>query len=286
MDTQQVLAQLDKIYASGDFTRVSTWLDETMAAAKEEGDLSTQITLGNEKMGLLRELGRTKEAIGLFVELAAALEELGLTETEGYAGTLQNGANAYRVDGNHEEAIRLFETALGIYAKLLDPSDSRFAGLYNNLALVYQDEGDLERAADYGEKALAIIEKIPDSLLEQATSHVNLAELQSMRGDFAAAREHLERADALFAQEDYSDPHLAALYSARGQIAFLEKDYETALAEFEKARAELMKYYGRSTAYATVTQNMAAALSRLGRTGEAEQRRAEAAAILEDLKNQ
>lgn len=285
MDTQKVLAELDAIYASGDFAKAGDYLDEKTAAAQEEGDWRTEIMLNNEKMGLLRELGRTKDAIELYDETIAIFTEHGLTGTEAFAGTVQNGANAYRADGRHEEALHLFQVALDIYRGLLDPSDYRFAGLYNNLALVYQDEDDLDQAAEYGEKALAIIEKLPDSLQEQATSHVNLAELHSRRGNFALAKEHLEKADALFAQEDYSDPHYAALCSARGQVAFLEKDYETALAEFEKARAELMKYYGRNMAYATVTANCAAALSRLGRTDEAEKMRNESHAVADSLKN-
>ena len=81
----------------------------------------------------------------------------GLIGTVPYASTLQNAANAYRVDGQLEEAIVLFEQALEIYENYLEPGDYRFAGLFNNLSLLYLEKGETWRAREYSERALAII---------------------------------------------------------------------------------------------------------------------------------
>ena len=239
--------------------------------------------LNNEMMGLYRETSQTKDAIRLFQRTRAIFEEHNMVDTVPYASTLQNAANAYRVDGQLDEAIILFEEALSIYGKYLEPGDYRFAGLYNNLSLLYLEKGETWRAREFSEKALSIIEKLDDTVIEQATNHVNLANLYCQTEEIGKAREHLVKAENLFATVDFQDAHVSSLWSAWGRVHLSDKDPEEAEADYRKAREEVEKYFGHNRAYATVTQNLALALERQGKTEEAKAAFAEAEAVMKEL---
>ena len=283
MDMKNILAELDRLYAAGNREKVEFYLLEQSRRAEEEGDWGTQIMLNNEMMGLYRETGQTKDAITIFQRTKAIFSDHNMENTVPYASTLQNAANAYRVDGQLEEAIVLFEEALDIYTHYLEDGDYRFAGLYNNLSLLYLEKGETWRAREYSEKALGIIEKLPDTTVEQATNHVNLANLFCQTGDRETAKMHLQKADAKFAEVKYEDPHVSSMWSAWGQVYLAEENPLQAELSFRKARAEVEKYFGRSRAYATISRNLALALERQGKDAEAKEELARAQEVLEEL---
>ena len=283
MDMQKILAELDALYAAGNKEKVELFLVEQSRHAEEEGDWGTQIMLNNEMMGLYRQTGQTKEAIAIFQRTKEIFMDHAMLNTVPYASTLQNAANAYRVDGQLEEAIVLFEEALEIYSHYLDEGDYRFAGLYNNLSLLYLEKGETWRAREYSEKALGIIEKLPDTTVEQATNHVNLANLYCQTQETEAAKEHLKKADSLFAKVEYKDTHVSSMWSAWGQVQLAENEPLEAELSFRKARAEVEKYFGRSRAYATISRNLALALERQGKTDEAKEELNRAEEVLKAL---
>ena len=283
MDMQKILAELDQLYGTGDRKKVELYLAEQSRSAEEEGDWGTQIMLNNEMMGLYRETGQTKQAIALFNRTKEIFMDHAMLDTVPYASTLQNAANAFRVDGQLGESIILFEEALDIYNHFLDENDYRFAGLFNNLSLLYLEKGETWRAREYSEKALGIIEKLPDTVIEQATNHVNLANLYCQTQEIDKAKEHLKQADRLFAVSDYKDPHVSSMWSAWGQVQLEEQNPQEAELSFRKARDEVEKYFGKSRAYAAITKNLALALKRQGRKDAAEEEMKAAKKVLEAL---
>lgn len=256
MDKQQVLRELDAIYETGDIRRMGTFLEEKIREAGKEGDWGTQIMLGNEQMGYFRELGQTKEAIRVFTELDELFRRHEMTGTVPYASTLQNAANAYRVDGQLAMAAVYFEDALDIFYQYLEPGDYRFAGLFNNLSLVYMEQREPEKALEYSGKALAIIEKLPDTGIEQAVNHVNLADLYCQMNETGKAEEHLEAAQTLFAAVGNRDPHYSSLLSARGEICARRGQLAEAEKYFRQALSEIEKYYGKNRAWQVVNRNL------------------------------
>ena len=283
MEVQKILKELDALYAAGDREKTETFLTETVRKAEEEDDWQTQIVLNNEMMGLYRELGQIRDAVRIFGRTKAIFDEKNMIGTVPYASTLQNAANAYRVGGFPAEAIKLFEEALEIYKAYLDDGDFRIAGLYNNLSLLYLEQGAAWKAKEYSEEALKIIEKLAGTEIEQATNHVNLANLYCQTGDLANAKKHLDDAAALFATEENEDPHYSSLLSAWGQVYIAEEKYAEAERSFRDARAEVSRYFGKNRAYASITKNLALALERQGKLAEAKEQMELAEQVLKDL---
>lgn len=69
-------------------------------------------------------------------------EALGATNTETYAGALDNLGVMYLMTGRQEEALRLIEQALDLKERLYGQGDSRIYGSMENLTNLYAQAGD------------------------------------------------------------------------------------------------------------------------------------------------
>jgi tetratricopeptide (TPR) repeat protein len=98
-----------------------------------------------------------------------------------------------------QEAIAAYEHAVQAGAGLLDIS--RLAKMYNDLSIAYRRVGDLAAAADFAVKAVSIHELLNDQL-SVGRAETNLALVLMRQGRHASAREHLDRALAIFTAAD------------------------------------------------------------------------------------
>ena len=263
MNIPKILQELDRLYAEGSRYEIEVFLTSQRQRAMMEGDWSARIMLQNEMIGLYRTLGHFEEGIDILEDTLRLFENHGLNGTIPYAGTMLNGASLYRAAGQPEEALELFLIVREIYERELAPDDYRLSGFYNNMALLYLDLQNLEASKDYLEKALGIVEKLPESSIEQATSHTTLANLTSQMGDMTDAMKHLDAAERLFASVSYKDPHYASYLASLAQIQVLNGEDESAVISYQRALEEIEKYYGKNRSYEITKKNLETVLARL-----------------------
>lgn len=285
MDRKQLLEQLDAVYNAGGYEKIEAFMTETIAAAKEEGDWVTQIMIGNELMGFYRDRGLTSKGVAVYNEIRKLFEEHGLTEDISFASTVLNAANLYRADGQLTAALEMFDEVREIYEEVLPPTDFRLAGLYNNMGLAYMDKGERFRAREYLEKALRIVKALPNTTVEQATNHVNLANIYARMDRPDRVEENLAAAERLYASIGNNDPHYSGFLATRAEIALKNEDPVSAERDYREALKELEKYYGKSRAYAKTCHNLAAALDAQEKAEEAAGYRRQAEEIMAALKS-
>lgn len=284
MDRQKLLKEFDAVCNAGNYEKIEAFIQEKIQLARSEGDWVTEIMLNNEHMGLYRERGLTREALAVYGETRKIFEAHGLTEDISFASTLLNAANVYRADGQLTAALELFDEVRAIYEEVLPENDYRMAGLYNNMGLAYMAKGERYRAREYMQRALRIIEMIPGSEVEQATSHVNLANcfMESDRMD--RVEMHLAAAQKLFDTVGCADPHYSSLLSLRAMVSRKKGELAAAAQDYRETLREIEKYYGKSRSYATTCRNLAKVLEEMGDRDAAEEFRGEADRIAAELR--
>lgn len=173
--TEKILRELDTFLSKNDYDSAEDHLLSGLDAAVKEDDISLQIPILNELMGLYRKMGKREEA------LAATESALDLTlgtpreNQVGAATTYLNSATVYKAFGMAERSIPLFEKARKIYESSLAPGDGRLGGLYNNMALALVDLGRFKEAKELYHAALEAVKNIPTSPLESAITYLNMA---------------------------------------------------------------------------------------------------------------
>ena len=259
MDVNAFLTQLDTFFAGNEIEKVDPFLCSSLEQAKEEKDYGAYITICNEMIGFYRSVSEFRKAFDAAEDVLLLMEELQLDRSEHFATTLLNTATAYRAAGNYKQAYVYYEQALQIYEGLIPPGDYRYAGLYNNMSILLEKMERNDEAIQCAEKALAIIEKMEGGEMETATTLTNLALLCFKVSDYPKAQELLERALTLFEQNgDRTDAHYSGALAGIGEAYYHMKDYEKALAAYEKALQEVEKHFGKNMSYAVLCENCAA----------------------------
>ena len=188
----RIIEKLDEYLNRNDYrsalTHLSYWIDEAIAI----GDDGGQLSLYNERMGLYRKMGKKEEAITDAETALSLLPKLGLDSDKTGGTTFLNAATVYKSFQFAEQALPLYEKALHIFEHTLSPTDSLFGGLYNNMALALVDLGQFNRANDYYSKALDIMAHIENGALEQAITHLNMADAASAQYGLEAAADRIE----------------------------------------------------------------------------------------------
>ncbi len=259
MDTERILQELDRLFATYQIDKVEAFLENRINEAVLLGDDGAEITLLNEMIGYLRDAGKYEKCVSYCERLAAKLESSDLRGTVPYATSLVNIANAYRAAGKLDESLVLFKSAQMIFEQKLPADDMLFASLYNNMALLYQEAKDFEASCACLQKALDIVSKRADQRIETATTHTNLAMSLLKLGDWETAMEHLRPAFSIFEMDDETDYHYSGALSAMGEALYLAGRYDESAAYYERALAEIEKHMGRTAAYEIVAQNLEAA---------------------------
>lgn len=209
IDAGRVIARLDEYLSRNDKAGAERhllyWLEEARAGRDRRGEHS----LKNELMGFYRKEGKEEEALRFALSALEDLTPLGLAGTVTAGTCLVNVATVYFTFHRAKEAMPYFEQARPLYESLLPGDDPRLGGLYNNTALALTDLGRYDQALELYQKALETMAKKPGGELEEAITHLNMANtLEGKLGLEEADEpigEHLEAALALL--DDPKVPH-------------------------------------------------------------------------------
>ena len=201
VDLRRMTEKLDDYLGRNDMDGALRHLDYWRAEAIQGRDKRGLLSIENERMGLLRKLGRRDAAMESVRSALDLLAQTGLEGSVTAATTRLNCATVYKTFGRSAEALALYEQARAVYERQLDPADPRLGGLYNNLALALTDLDRFAEARKTYEKALAVMAQAPNGALEQAITQLNLADLaareQGLLDAEAEIEARLDRAEAL-----------------------------------------------------------------------------------------
>lgn len=263
MNIEQVLEQLDGLFAQHKVAQVEGFLLGKIDEASAEGDTSALITLLNEIIGHYRETGEFDKSIAACRQVLVLMDELGLNGTVAYATTLLNVANACRVAGLLRESMTYYQEVRGIYEKNLAQTDFRYASLYNNMSLLFQEMGDYESACDCLERALGIASMYEGARIEVAVTYTNLAASQLKLGRYQEAIDNLMKAFSIFEMDEDRDYHYSGALSAMGEAQYLAGNLEESARYYKLALHEIERNMGKSKAYEITLQNLNAVTEKL-----------------------
>lgn len=256
MVIEEVLKQLDELFAQRHVDQVEPFLLQKMDEADAEGDVGSMITLLNELIGHYRETGEFEKSISCCKQVLILTEQAGLKGTVVYATTLLNVANACRAAGLLRESMIYYQEVKAIYEKELEHGDFRYASLYNNMSLLFQEMGDFESACDCLERALSIATMHADARIEVAVTYTNLAASQLKLGRYQDAIDNLQRAFAIFEADEDKDYHYSGALSAMGEAQYLAGNLEESARYYRLALHEIERNVGRNKAYEITLQNL------------------------------
>ncbi|MBQ8345421.1 MAG: tetratricopeptide repeat protein [Clostridia bacterium] len=234
ISTGRILERLDEYLDRDDYASAERHLRYWLAEAESRQDVSTELLMRNELMGLCRKLGKQAEAVGFAETALEKIETLGIGHQVGAATTLLNCATVYKAFGMAERALPLFERARGVYETELAADDSRLGGLYNNMGLALVDVGRFSEAKELYRKAIALMERDENGAPEAAITYLNLASAAEAEYGLAESDEtvqdYLDRAETLLegvARHDGSYAFVcekcATVFGYYGRFAYAEE---------------------------------------------------------------
>lgn len=189
----RILSKLDEHLGRNDYASAERHLAYWVREAEEGGDLRGSLSLENERMGLYRKLGRRDEALRCAEAALKLVRRLELEGTVTSATTDLNTATVYKAFGMADKALPFYERAQAVYTAQLAPDDPRLGGLYNNMALALVDLARYAEARSCYEQALTVMETAPHGALEQAITHLNLANLAEAEQGLLEAESEIEQ---------------------------------------------------------------------------------------------
>lgn len=150
---------------------------------------------------------RYEAALPIYQEIGARLGEANAIRS---LGDVAMGEEAYQT------ALSIYERAAGLYHDLGLPNDE--ADAFSRMANVYHRQKQYELAVEWYSRAVALTSKNAMWYRNRASEYVRVK-------NAAAARADLERAAQLHPDHPY-------LHLRKGDLAFLEKNYPVAAAEY------------------------------------------------------
>lgn len=256
MVIEKVLEQLDGLFASHQVEQVEPFLLQKIDEAAAQGEIGPMITLLNEIIGHYREMGEFEKSISCCKQVLLLVDQAGLKGSVVYATTLLNVANACRAAGLLQESGVYYQEVKAVYEKELEPGDFRYASLYNNMSLLFQEMGDYESACDCLERALSIADMYKEARIEVAVTCTNLATSQLKLGRFQDAIGNLQRAFAIFEEDEDKDYHYSGALSAMGEAQYLAGNLEESARYYRLALDEIERSVGKNRAYEITLQNL------------------------------
>lgn len=256
MNIQEILKQLDTLFAERRIGEIEAFLQNHLQEAMEVGDFHSAITITNELIGFYRDTSQYEKSVFYCEQVLVFMKKLNLEGSVPYATTLLNVANAYRAAGKLQESFETYQGVFAIYNQTLGRTDFRYASLYNNLSLLYQEMGDFEKSCECLENALQIVSLYEEARIELAVTYTNLAMSQLRCERYQKAIQNLQLALAIFEQDEDKDYHYSAALSAAGEAMYQVEEYDKAASYYEKALAEIEKNVGRTRAYEITKENL------------------------------
>lgn len=176
------------------------------------------------------ELGEFEEAEVTYHSAIAQARETG--DQILYADLVNNLGTIMNMKGNRQEALTYYLESLSIY-KTHDEI-RKAAYTENNLAISFAEQGMNQEAFDYFRRAYDIATNIKDASLTLIVD-INLADLYLKKGALSEAKQHCRKAEQYLVETGLRNGHLVETRKTAGKIAFQEKQYETALKQFNDA---------------------------------------------------
>ena len=171
----RVIEKLDGYFENNDYSGAERHLLYWKNEAELGFDLRGRFSVLNELMGLYRKTNNEDKAINAVNEMLETVEKLENEESVSAATAYLNAATVYKAFNRLKPSLDLFKKARKIYEKELKDNDYRLGGLYNNYGLTLLDLKEFNKAIDMFNKAISIMKHTENGELEQAITHLNIA---------------------------------------------------------------------------------------------------------------
>jgi tetratricopeptide (TPR) repeat protein len=255
----------------GEFALAATLAEGALRRFGSRGDLDGKMRALN-LLGVIAfergDLVEAEEYLGEALRLATHLQDSLIA-----ARACNNLASVIHLRGRPDEAVGLYRGALLSYQRLGDRRGT--AETYHNLGLTFRQMAEWREAEKAVHQAVRHAEFVGEPALMALTS-TGRAELRIEQGEISFALPELERAGRL-ADRAGDVVGAAEVRRIRALAAMKDGDYRLAAEEAEGARA-IAWAHEVALLRAECAAIAALAYRGLGRTEEAEERRAEAAA--------
>lgn len=186
---QRVIDKLDEHMSRRDYAGAERhllyWLEEARAAGDQRGELMVR----NELVGHFRKTGDKEQSLLHAEEALKLVDELGFGNTISAGTTYTNAGTACNAFGENERSLELFEAAAKLYEDSPHTAPQLLGGLYNNMALTCIALGRFDEADELYARALALMDQVQNGQLEQAITHLNMADAVHARASAELARE-------------------------------------------------------------------------------------------------
>ena len=111
----QILEELDSLFAKGDTEKIGLFLEKQISVFKENQETDNLITMLNEMIGFLRDMGQFEAGEEYCNWLYSLVEEKNYKGTIAYATTCLNIANFKRAKKEYEASEKFYLEVLPVY---------------------------------------------------------------------------------------------------------------------------------------------------------------------------
>jgi len=199
-----VWAAVENCLSKKDYTTAKAVLTEAGREAASYGDLSGELQVLHERIALARRLGEFAECDSLCNQATEILSQLQMQTTPAAASLFVNIADTLIAEERYRDALHYLEPACEICRENRDNGgELLLAAACNSIGMVRTAIGEYEKAKESYEEALSILLAHPESVLDTASAHVNMAHLMNAwTGDDEDINTHLITAFKLLDGKD------------------------------------------------------------------------------------
>lgn len=255
MDIVTIRNTVDSFYQDNEIEKGYQYLLEQLQLAMEQQVDDIVLGILNEILGYLRVTGKFELGKNIAGKMDILVSSLQLQNTIVGATTYLNMATFYSIAKELDLAKKYYQYTKDIYAILLTDSDERVASLYNNMSIFYQQNNHFTNAYKYQKKAIAIISTLPNCQIETATSYTNLANICFSLHQIDKGWQAITKSLFLF-KDSTLDVHYPSALATKAHGYFLIKEYQKAITTYKEALSLLEQFYGKTSNYQIVKQNM------------------------------
>ncbi|WP_277221164.1 DUF4037 domain-containing protein [Peptoniphilus vaginalis] len=232
-------------------------IEEGIEIAFSNKDFVKLVELLNDYGGALRNTGDYSKSIQSLLTAKTLIETHFNKNSEAYANTLMNLANAYRMNSNREEALNLFNKADEIF-KNLNLYNYSYASNANNLALLFLEDGNPQRAYDLLKSAEKILSEIPHHSIQLATTYNNLFEVCTLMKKDSEAKDYIFKAkEFLESKISPANPLYASVLNNLAKYYFNIGEIEKSTSLYNISKKIIENTYGKeSEAYKNIVSNL------------------------------
>lgn len=232
-------------------------IEEGIEIAFSNKDFVKLVELLNDYGGALRNTGDYSKSIQSLLTAKTLIETHFNKNSEAYANTLMNLANAYRMNSNREEALNLFNKADEIF-KNLNLYNYSYASNANNLALLFLEDGNPQRAYDLLKSAEKILSEIPHHSIQLATTYNNLFDVCTLMKKDSEAKDYIFKAkEFLESKISPANPLYASVLNNLAKYYFNIGEIEKSTSLYNISKKIIENTYGKeSEAYKNIVSNL------------------------------